>query len=264
MEFFGRRHLGKGCFEARPATGSVTPGLGQLDQVSPLVAARTETGEKLIDPNGGSVASLRHLIFFLARETTSPHHCPWFLNIIRLAARRRFASISAGWAHCRRQPCAKTIVLQMRARGHRGDHLKWLAESPQCWRAPCVCNKRTGKTHFGLSPVLMAGHLKVALRCTRGFASASTRLSFVSRPETIGRIGRVLCKRKGGMISRQTLCVLLPRLVGPFGCGGPITRTDNQSCKPKAVSIPILVGYDRFGARRLRSMRARSCRADGH
>lgn len=69
--------------------------------------------------------------------------------------------------------------------------------------------------------------------------------------------------QSAGMISCQTLCFFLPRLVGPFGCGGPNTRTDNQSCKPKAVSIAILVGYDRFGARRLRSMRARSCRADG-
>jgi hypothetical protein len=50
------------------------------------------------------------------------------------------------------------------------------------------------------------------------------------------------------MIWGQTLCFLPPRLVGPFGCGGPNTRTDNQSCKPKAVSIAILVGYDRFGS----------------
>jgi len=54
---------------------------------------------------------------------------------------------------------------------------------------------------------------------------------------------------------------LFSRFVGPLGCGGQITRTDNQSLKPNAASIAILVGYHRFGTRRSRSMWARSCRA---
>ena len=131
----------------------------------------------------------------------------------------------------------------MRARRHRGDHLKWLAESPQCRRTPCVCNKRTAKTYFGLSPVLMAAHLKVALQCTRGLRPACRLCPARKRSAASG----VFCANaKGGIDLASALCGLLPRLVGPCGCGGPNTRTDNRSCKPKAVSIAILVGYDRF------------------
>src|SRR5262245_15401017 len=148
MEFFGRRHFGKRRLEGRPTTGSLAPGFPQLDQMSPLVATRAETGEELIDPNCGTVASLRHLFFFLVHKTAAPHYCPWFLGINRLAARCLFASISAGSAHRLRQRCAIAIVLQMRRCGHRGDHLKWIAEIPQCWRTPCVCNKRAAKNRF--------------------------------------------------------------------------------------------------------------------
>ena len=107
--------------------------------------------------------------------------------------------------------------------------------------------------------------LKVALRCTRGLRQCADPLVVCGQPGN-DRPHRAcfVQTQSAGMISRQTLCFFLPRLLGPFGCGGPNTRTDNHSCKPKAVSIAILVGYDRFAARRLRSMRARSCRADGH
>jgi hypothetical protein len=63
MEFFCRRYFGKRGFDACPTSGSLTPRLSQLDQMSPLIAARSEAGEKLIDPNGRTVAMLRHVIF---------------------------------------------------------------------------------------------------------------------------------------------------------------------------------------------------------
>src|SRR5262245_17431122 len=68
MKLFGRRHCSKRRLEGGATAGSTTPGLGQIDHVSPLVAAGTEAGEELIDPDGGTVASLRHWFFPSARN----------------------------------------------------------------------------------------------------------------------------------------------------------------------------------------------------
>ena len=53
------------------------------------------------------------------------------------------------------------------------------------------------KPIFGLSPVLMAGHLKVALRCTRGFARCADRLALVSAQKRLASSG-VFCANANG------------------------------------------------------------------
>src|SRR6185295_4138025 len=170
MKFFGRRHLGKGRFEGRPTTGSLTPGLGQLDQVSPLVAARTETGEELIDPNGGAVASLRHLIFFLVRETASPHDYPWFFKYCppRRAPPFRFDQRGLG-----------TLPWATVYKNHRftdaSPRTSWRPPKMACGESAGLANAlRVQQTHRPKTPFrfvagLRAGHLK-------GGAAVHTRL----------------------------------------------------------------------------------------
>jgi hypothetical protein len=107
MKVFGWRHFGEGRLEGRPTSRPVTPGLGQLHQISPLVAARSEPSEELIDPNGVTAASLRHLIFFLTHETASPHYCLALSGVTRFAAPLFAALTRASRAHRLRQSCAQ-------------------------------------------------------------------------------------------------------------------------------------------------------------
>ena len=57
VEFFGCRHFGEGTLETGAVTRTVGPALGQLDQISPLVAAGSWTGEELIDPTCSSLVT---------------------------------------------------------------------------------------------------------------------------------------------------------------------------------------------------------------
>ena len=66
VEFLGRGHLGERSLELGPVARALRPSLGQFHQIPPLVAPRSGTGKKLIDPNWMATwPALGHLTFLL-------------------------------------------------------------------------------------------------------------------------------------------------------------------------------------------------------
>jgi len=141
----------------------------------------------------------------------------------------------------------------MRARGHRGDHLKWLAESPQGWRTPCVCNKPTGQKPFSVCRRAQGRSLK-RWRCSAHAASPLCRLSSVPSRETIGRVGCFVQTQRAGMIwvRRFAFCrrawsdrsvvavrtrgpIISPANRKPFLSPSLLAMIDSVRCSPLAL-----------------------------